>query len=220
MNEQEVIYIDDIVKIIKRRKWILVVVPLIFLITGVIINYLVLTPIYFSSSTLIVNKSDPDDKIKYNDLMISNQLVSSYSEIAKSKTVIDKVLMNENITPEEFRKKLNIEQVTDTLLIEISVEDTDPVRAARLANKTAADFIIRVNELIKVETIQLLDLAEVPIIPKKPYKKFNIIGTSIIGIIIASGLVILLECLNQTIKSSEDIKRHLDLPIMGVIPKY
>lgn len=223
-DDVEVIDLRDIWRIIKKGKWILISLPLIAMITSGIISFFVLTPRFEASTTLMVGKtySGPDAvMLQYNDILTANQLVKTYSQIAKSRSVVEKVIASEqlNMTPEELSGKIDVKPVKDTQLIQITVEDTSPERATRIANYTAAVFMGKVVEIMKVDNVNIVDHAVVPASPVKPNKKLNIIIAGVVGFMVAFGLVFLLEFLDRTIKNSEDVERHLELPVLGVIPK-
>lgn len=223
-DDVEVIDLRDIWRIIKKGKWILISLPLIAMITSGIISFFVLTPRFEASTTLMVGKTykGPDAvMLQYNDILTANQLVKTYSQIAKSRSVVEKVIASEqlNMTPEELNGKIDVKPVKDTQLIQITVEDTSPEWATRIANYTAAVFMGKVVEIMKVDNVNIVDHAVVPASPVKPNKKSNIIIAGVVGFMVALGLVFLLEFLDRTIKNREDVERHLELPVLGVIPK-
>lgn len=220
----EVIDLRDIWRIIKKGKWVLISLPLIAMLTSGIISFFVLTPRYEASTTLMVGKTYSGQDammLQYNDILTANQLVKTYSQIAKSRTVVEKVMKSEKIdtTYEVLSKGIDVKPVKDTQLIQITVEDINPERAARLANVTATVFIGKVKEIMKVDNVNIIDHAVVPDVPIKPNKKLNVVIAVVVGFMVALGIVFLLEFLDRTIKTGDDVKRHLDLPVLGVIPK-
>ncbi|ABO51504.1 lipopolysaccharide biosynthesis [Desulforamulus reducens MI-1] len=223
-DDFEVIDLRDIWRIIKKGKWILISLPLIAMLTSGIISFFVLTPRYEASTTLMVGKTYSGQDammLQYNDILTANQLVKTYSQIAKSRTVVEKVMQSEkiNTTYEQLSQSIDVKPVKDTQLIQITVEDIDPERAARLANFTAVVFIRKVTEIMKVDNVNIIDHAVVPTLPVKPNKKLNIIIAGVVGLMVALGIVFLLEFLDRTIKTGDDVERYLELPVLGVIPK-
>lgn len=220
----DVIDLRDIWRIIKKGKWILIALPLIAMLTSVILSFFVLTPRYEAYTTLMVGKTYDGQNamiLQYNDILTANQLVKTYSQIAKSRSITEKVIEAEklNMTPEQLSKSIDVKPVKDTQLIQITVEDTNPERAARLANFTASVFMGRVVEIMKVDNVNIIDVAVTPASPIKPNKKLNIVIAGVVGLMIALGIIFLLEFMDRTIKSSDDVKRHLGLPVLGSIPK-
>ena len=220
----EGIDLRDVWRVIKKGRWVILALPLIAMVTVGIISFFVLTPRYEASTTLMVGKTYNGQNammLQYNDILTANQLVKTYSQIAKSRSITEKVIKTENLemTPEQISEQIDVKPVKDTQLIEITVEDVDPERAARLANFTASFFIGRVTEIMKVDNVNIIDHAVTPEVPVKPNKKLNIVIAGIVGLMVALSLVFLLEFLDRTIKSTDDVKRYLDLPVLGVIPK-
>lgn len=223
-KDLEVIDLREIGRILKRGKWILITLPLIALITSAVICFYVLEPRYEASTTLMVGKTyeGPDSMmLQYNDILAASQLVKTYSQIAKSRSVVEKVISYEKMqtTPEKFSKYVDVKPVKDTQLILITVEDKDPERATRLANYTATVFMGRVIEVMKVNNVNIIDLAVTPNLPVKPNKKLTISITGIFAMVVAIGLVFLLDFMDRTIKTVDDVKRHLNLTVLVTIPK-
>ena len=214
----------DILRVLKNGKWILIILPLVSMLTSGIFSYFVITPVYKSSTTLMVGKNYSGENgplLQYNDILTANQLVKTYSQIAKSRTVAEKVIELEklDITPVAFSSKIDVQPVRDTQLIQISIDDPDPNKAARLANVSGQVFIRKVVEVMKLDNVNIVDQAVPPQSPDKPNKRMNIMIAIVVGLMAAVGLVFLREFLDQTIKSSEDVNRYLELSVLGVIPK-
>jgi len=75
------------------------------------------------------------------------------------------------------------------------------------------DSFFTQNELI------ILNIAEEPFLPVKPDKLLNLAIALIIGIFLGMFFILLARWLKSRIHSEQDIKKHLDLPVLGVIPK-
>ena len=67
--------------------------------------------------------------------------------------------------------------------------------------------------------IQTMDKALVPQNPVSPNKKLNIAIALFLGLMVSVGIVFLLEYLDNTIKTENDVEKYLHLPILGIIPK-
>lgn len=77
----------------------------------------------------------------------------------------------------------------------------------------------RINEAMELGDIRVIDEARIPKYPIKPNKKLNLAIGGILGLMMGVMLVFFLEYMDNTIKTTEDVERILDLPILGVIPK-
>lgn len=77
----------------------------------------------------------------------------------------------------------------------------------------------RINEAMELGDIRVIDEARIPKYPIKPNKKLNLAIGGILGLMLGVMLTFFMEYMDNTIKTTEDVERILDLPILGVIPK-
>ena len=223
-QELETIDLREILHILKKNKHILIIVPLVAMIVAAFISFFVLRPVYQSFTVLMVNKAHSGEHaplIQYHDLLIAGKLVQTYGEIAKSRSVLEEVIELENLetTVEGLSGQIQVSPLKNTQLIKIAVNDTDPEKAARIANRVADVFMVKIVEIMRVDNVKVVDKAVAPNTPIKPNKKLNIIIAGVLGLMVAVGLVFLKESLDRTIKTSDDVKKHLELPVLGNITK-
>ena len=221
MEEMEVIDLREYMDVIRKRIWIIVLITAIAVITSAIISFYVLNPVYETYTTMMVGKTKSQETmIEYSDVLLSQKLVKTYSEIAKSRVVSREVIndLKLDMTPDELKNKVNVSSVRDTEIIMIKVQDTDPKIARNIANHVGKVFMKHVTKIMKVDNVQIIDRAETPKTPIKPRPQLNILIAGVLGIMISLGIVFLLEYLDNTIKTPQDVEKYLGLPIMGAIP--
>ncbi len=210
--------------ILRKRIWLIILLMILSITTSGLVSYFVLEPEYQTFTTLIVGKpkdyQNVDNKLEYNDLLLNQKLVSTYGELVKTRIVADEVIKNLNLdmSYKEFREKVNVNLVRDTEIIKLEVMDTNPVLAAEIANETAQVFMENVKDIMMVENVQVIDEAQVPDIPIKPRPNLNMAIAGVLGLMVGIFLVFLLEYLDSTIKTPDDIERYLNLPVIGTIP--
>lgn len=223
--------IQELIKIILKRLWLIILIPVIAVGIAGYINFKVFVPIYEAYTTLLVTglsntavntgSSSGSETMSFEDIIAGQTLVSEYSEIIRSKRVTSTVVKNLNdssITENELAGMISIGAVNDTRIIAISVQNTDPVKAAKIADVVASAFSEEIGVLYQIENINIIDRAEVPQKPIAPTKKKNLAMTGLAAIVAALGLVFLIEFLDNTIKTSDDVERHLGLNVIGSIP--
>ncbi|MEE1917687.1 polysaccharide biosynthesis tyrosine autokinase [Pseudomonas asiatica] len=84
-------------------------------------------------------------------------------------------------------------------------------------------FMTRLKETVATSnmdsaTARIVDLAIVPTTPVAPKKTLIVALAAILAGMVAVGLTLLLDALNNTFKSSEDIESRLNLPVFGILP--
>jgi len=223
MDTELEIDLMEYIHIIRRRLWLIILVTVLAVAASGAISFFVLDPVYQASTTVMVGKpvSYVDgSQLQIQDLNLNQRLARTYGEIVKSRVVSEEVIyqLNLNITPDQLKGKTAVNLVKDTEFITINVTDTDPEKAAAIANKLADVFKKRVMTMMKVDNVQVLDNAIIPTSPIKPNKMMNMAIAGVLGMIVSLFVIFLLEYLDNTIKTAEDVERHLQLNVIGAIP--
>jgi polysaccharide biosynthesis transport protein len=71
---------------------------------------------------------------------------------------------------------------------------------------------------LKTSNIRVVDAAEVPASPILPQRQHDLILAAIAGSVLALGLVFLFEYLDNRIKSPQELRQHLGLAFLGMVP--
>jgi Mrp family chromosome partitioning ATPase/capsular polysaccharide biosynthesis protein len=69
-----------------------------------------------------------------------------------------------------------------------------------------------------VNTISVVEEAAIPTYPFSPNTKMNVLTAAAIGLALAVGGAFLIEYLDDTIKSPDDVTRNTNLPTLGAVP--
>ena len=215
----------SLINLIFKRWWIIVASTVICTLTAGIVSFFIMKPVYESNTTLYIGKKidAKNTDLAYSDVLLGSQLVKDYRELAKSrlvsKAVIDELKLT-GITPDKLADKLGVNLKNDTRVIQITAQDRDPAMAQAIASKVAEVFQAKVVDIMQVENVKIIDAAELPKSPVKPNKKMNVAIAFVLGLMAGAGIIFLLEYLDNTIKTPEDIKKYVDLPVIGTIPVF
>lgn len=219
---EETIDLREYFAIIKKRFWIIGLITVVAMVVSGVISFFMLSPVYESKSTLIVNteKNEETQMITGDQFSVSQKLAVTYGEIIKSRAVLESVISNLKLDSEyeDLVEKITVSPVKDTQIISISVQDTNPKKARDIANEIPKVFEKEAKRITKANDIQVIDKAILPENPIKPNKIMNVAIAAVLGMMIGLFVVFLLEYLDNKIKTPQDVEKHLDLPILGVIP--
>lgn len=226
MNEQEIDLIELSKKIGKHLPMI-IIFSIILGAASFLLSKFVITPKYDSNTTMIVSNSNqnndpnnPQTNVELGQIQANKALISTYSEIVKSKGIAERVINNLGLDMdyEEFSSKVSIEPVKDTQIISVKVVDTIPERAMDIANETANIFKSSIGEIMNVDNVQILDGAILPEEASSPNIKKNTAIGLILGFVLGVAVVLFKEIVDSSIKSSEEVTEYFDIPVIGILP--
>ena len=210
-----------------NKKLHIILKVLIFIVLGVIYTVGFTTPMYTSSTTLLLagtekqeGQAQTTNSITATDITINSNLVSTYSELVKSKNVLSQVISNLgiDINEDELRKNISVTAVKDTELIEIAVTTQNPEYAPRIANETAKVFIQKVAEFYNINNVHIVDEAELSQEPSNINHQKDIIIFAFIGLVVAVVYVLVANMLDTTIKTAEEIEKYFKVPVLASVP--
>lgn len=221
----EEIDLKELLGLFWSKKTQIILIILIFMLLGVIYTIGFVTPKYSASTTLVLasnNNQSTANTITATDITVNSKLVSTYSEIVKSKNIIRQVISNlgMKLDEDELRKNVTVSSVKDTELIEITVTNENPSYSAKIANEIAKVFIAKIKEIYNIENIQIVDEAEVETEPSNIHHQKDIMIFTFIGIVVAAGYVLIVNMLDTTIKTAEEVEKEFKIPVLATIPLY
>ena len=222
----EEIDLKEFVMLVWNRKVSIILITIIFMLIGIIYSVGFVTPKYTSSTTLLLATSESANSktntITTSDITLNSKLVSTYSELVKSKNVTRQVISNLGIdeTEDELRNSITVNSVKDTELIKISVTDKNATNAYNIANEIAKVFTQKVSEIYNINNVQVLDQAEVSSVPSNINHTKDVIMFTFVGLFVAIVFVLVANMLDTTIKSSEEVEKLCNVPVIASIPLY
>ena len=224
MEEELTLDLRDIFHIIRKRVKMIILITLACTLVSGIVSFYVLKPAYESHTSIIVGKPEGTDKTQteYNDVMLYQKLILTYQEIAKSRVVADQTaaILGNKYTAEAIQKTVTVTPQTDTQILMIKAANADPVEAAKVSSAVSKAFIEQSKIVFPTGgDIQVMDYAIVPVEPVSPNKKMNLAIAFLIGLMGSIGLAFVLEMMDRTIKTEDDIERYIGVPVIGMIPR-
>ncbi len=211
-------------RLIVQNRLIIAVSTLVGLIAAIAITFTT-TPLYESQAEIFV--STPASTLDISALAtgssFSQQRVKSYAQIVDSPLTLEPVIreLGLKMTWTELAGMITASAPLDTVLITLTVTDTDPQRAADIANAVADQFGVTVSDLelhgigidspVKVSTVESALPAEAPASPKKA---INLALGLLLGFGLGIGLASLRKLLDNTVKNEDDL---LGTPLLAAI---
>jgi capsular polysaccharide biosynthesis protein len=224
MEEELTLDLRDIFHIIMKRIKMIILITLACTLVSGIVSFYILKPTYESHTSIIVGKPEGTSKTQteYNDVMLYQKLIQTYQEIAKSRVVADQTatILGSEYTAEGIQKAVTVTPQTDTQILIIKAKNDDPVEAAKISSAVSTAFIEQSKIVFPTGgDIQVMDKALVPVSPVSPNKKMNLAIAFFIGLMGSMGLAFVLEMMDRTIKSEDEVERYIGVPVIGMIPR-
>nr|APZ79405.1 Chain length determinant protein Wzd [Streptococcus suis] len=223
MNNQEMNTIEiDILLLLKtiwRKKFLIILTALFGAGIAFVYSSFLVTPQFDSTTRIYVVSQNVEAGagLTSQELQAGTYLVKDYKEIILSQDVLTQVATELNLK-ESLKEKISVSIPVDTRIVSISVRDADPNEAARIANSLRTFAAQKIVEVTKVSDVTTLEEAVPAEEPTTPNTKRNIILGLLAGGILATGLVLVMEVLDDRVKRPQDIEEVMGLTLLGVVP--
>lgn len=221
----EEINLKELFDYFKERVLVILMVILIVLVLGCIYSIFLKTPMYSSTAQIVLVSDDGaaggNTVLTQNDINLSRSLVTTYSEIIKSRRIIDPVIeeLSLDCNYEQLLNTVTISTTTDTEIINVSVKNADRALAADIANEIVSSFSNEIKNIYKLQNVSVVDKA----VEAENSYNTNIIKDLIIymlvGIVLALAIVFIIYYFDTSIKSAEEIENKLGIPVYGIVPR-
>lgn len=228
MNEENIrieesIRIEEIINILLKRWKMILSITLLATLTAGIISFFVIAPKYEASTKVFIGKEKTDSKDQnYNnsDIQMYQQLLKTYAEVIKTNALVEKAINAEgfDLISKDVLDDLTVTPAANTQILEIKYISKDRNLSKEVLDSITNQFIKTSTELIPNGNVKIVEPAELPENPASPNKKLNIAIAFLLGLMVSVGLAFLLEFLDNTFKSKEQLEQILGIPVIGAIP--
>ena len=170
----------------------------------------------------MIVRGEMTEEYAQSEFAFGQRLVDTYTEFARSNVVLDEVTsrLDGEYTNNELRNMINIQGVSDTIIMRLEVSANDPEEASEIANTMLTVMESEVSFIEGLDNIETLDSAGVPTSPSGPNRTLFMAVAVILGGMIGVLGVFLIEFFDKTIKTSKDIEQKLGIRSLGSIPDY
>ena len=222
MEKEMEISLLEIITVLWQKAWVIALCIILGGSLGFGRSRYMIAPTYTSRITMYVNNNTErvESQLNLGDIAASQKLVATYIEILKSDIVLSKVIQEMNLpySNQALRGMIAARALNSTEILEVKVISKDPEEAAAIANtlaKLAPPEIIRV---VQAGGVELIDEAVVNPYPVAPNIQSSTMMGALLGAVLACLGILVAVMLDNRVKSEEELKKHYDIPVLGVIP--
>lgn len=203
------INLKNLFVVIRRRFWIIAVLTIASASLGGAYSIFSKTPLYSSSARMLILADESN----------MTTLKALINEPAVLEKVAEKLQVNRPASA--LSGQIAVENVLGSQIVKITVVDSDPALAVKIANTTM--------DVFKQEAANILDFKDVDILTEaKPQEypvpininhKQSIVTFLLAGLVVSIGIVFLLDSLDDAVKSERVIEKVLEIPVLGSVSK-
>ena len=214
--------LSKLLHILKKNLWVLIGLPILFLVISAIITFLLMTPKYQATTQILVNPKQTNDNMLQQNVQGTLQQVNTYAEIVTSPRILDKSAkkLDKKYTTEELEEKVNVESSAESQVIKVHVTDKDKGESEKIANTIAKEYRDEMPDIMNVDIVTILSDADNTAEKVSPKSVLNLVVALFLGLIIALLYIFIKELTDTRIKDEQDIEDHLKLPVLGTIKRF
>ena len=221
-NGQVEIDLLELLGYLLHKLWIIIMSAVAIGAATFIISRFFVTPLYQSVTKVYILSRQNESSLTYSDVQLGTQLTKDYAGMIKSRTVLESVIsdMGLYMTYEQLGEKVSVETSSDTRILGIRVTDENPARAQMVADTIRTSAAEHIKNVMDVEAVNVVDEANFPDHPASPnISKWTVMG-GLIGAVAAICVLTVIFMLDDTIKTSDDIERYLNISTLATIPVF
>ena len=219
----EEINIKDFLDYLKKYMAIIIIVMVLCVLAIVFYDNNIKVPLYKSNTTIVLTQTNENNNttITQNDLTINSKLVSTYSEIVKSKLVLEQVINNLGLkyTYKELYKNVFVESVQNTEILKISVSDKSNIRAQQIASEIANVFTKEVSDIYQLNNVSVLDVAQISKEPSNNTLLRDIALSGFVGLFGTIAIIFIVYYFDDSVKLSDNLEEEIGMPIVAKVFK-
>ncbi|GAA2613826.1 polysaccharide biosynthesis tyrosine autokinase [Dactylosporangium fulvum] len=216
----------DYVSAVRKRWWLVATTACLALAAAVVVTATA-APTYAASVTFFVSTPSSGVTDAYQGGLFSQQRARSYVTLVTSDRLARAVAADSDVglDADEIKGRLSARTVPDTVLLDVTVVDTDSGRALRIAQAVATEFaeLVAVIETppggtaptVRVDVVTGPRVGAEPVSPR-PVRNFGL--ALLLGLIVGAAAAVLRDILDTTVRSASALRQAAGKAILAAVP--
>lgn len=211
----------ELLNLLKRHLKLVVALPVACALIMGAYSFLFMRNTYTASTTMYVlvkNNSNNNSSSLSSDLSASQMVTNDVSSLLDSDRVTNETAADLGLADLKGYK-VSVSSETTSRVISLSVTSTDPDGAARVANAMAENVSSIAQQVMDVQSVNVIDQAQTPSKPSGPNRTLYVAVAYLAGLFAAVAIVVLADMLNTKVRSQEELEELLGIPVIGRVPE-
>lgn len=202
-----------------KRLWLIIAVAVVCACGMAGYTHFRVEPTYTSTSTMLVLTKETT-LTSLADLQLGSQLTKDYTVLITSRPVLDQVIENLGLKMnyKQLKGKVSIDNPEDTRILSISVTTNNAKQAKAIVDELAKVSSAFIGDKMEVTPPKVIEEGEDTGTKTGPNLTKNTLIGFLAGAFLVCAVIVVLELLNDTVQTEEDIERYLGVPALAVVP--
>lgn len=204
---------------LKKKLLIILLVVALFAGAGFAYNKLLTVPTYTADARLHVFR-ESEDALDVSSMQVVTALRKDVQMLVSGRNISQKVVenLNLNMNPDSLSSRISVYSEESTRILDLSYTDTNPYRAADILNEICNITQDEMKALMGEDVVKIVYYADVPSFPSSTSPTRNALVFGIVGLVLVLVVLVVVFLMDDTIRSEEDVERHLGLSTLSSIP--
>ena len=216
--EKRTLEVEEILQAIKKRKKIIFLIVTLFLVLAGVYGFVLKKEVHVATVKIFSGKTETAGNYSKDELADNSILMDTYIELIKTDNFMNSVIAKSgiNISADSLKKTVGFSKTGSTPILTISYTSGNKETAKKVVSVIATEFEKEVKEtILNINTKVIEDVKVITHYPNEV--KYLILGF-IAGLIIAIGIVLVLDCLDNSVQSKTQLEKLLPIPVLGELP--
>ena len=211
----------ELLQLMRKHLKLVILLPIVCALAMGVYSYAFMANTYTASTSMYVlakqTSANSDNATNYSNLNASQMLANDVSTLLKSDRIAADTVKNLHLDSlKGYSTKVTSE--TTSRVITLSVTGTDPDTSAAIANEMASNVSKVAQQVMDVQSVNVIDQAVSPSSPSGPNRSMYIAVALLAGLFVAIAIVVVSDMLNTKVRNADEVEELLGLPVIGRMP--
>lgn len=208
----------ELLGLLKKNLKLVVILPLVCAIGMGAYAFVGMEDEYTATASMYVLAKQDESASNLNASLTASQLVANdVATLLKSDRVRD--LAARDLGVKSLAGfEISVTSETTSRVLSVSVTGDDSKQVAELANSLAQNVSGVAQDVMQIEAVNVINLADAPTLPSGPSRMLYIVVALFAGLLMAIAIVVITDMLNTKVRSADEVEEILGIPVIGRIP--
>lgn len=220
-EDEKVIDLLELFRAILNRVKLIVVLCILFGMSGFFGTKILITPTYTASTSIYLTPQISESgSLDYDSQMANSKLVTNAVNLLTQNNIMSEVAKDVGLeSADSVKSMVSVSNDSNTEIITVTATSNDPKLSKNIANDTVSTFIRTMQKNLNVSNIEVVDKAKLSYVPSGPNVKRNTLLATLVGFVLGCGYAVLRFLFDNRLRTKEEAEKYLGIPVFCEIPE-